>query len=160
MTVIVEVGGADAEARVGKASCHRPLLGDGIDEEAGLIAEESVALTDQMGHEEIQPPPLFEVHGDNSHTGSRNAHGIERTPAQRGIVLESPLAPVEPELVGSGVIGHEEVDSAVVVEIARGHAETVSVGAIQTGSGRDVFKRAVTPVAEEDRRCGGIVIAR
>ena len=135
-------------------------MSDGVDEETGLIAEESVALSDQVGHEKIEPAPLFEVHGNDAHSSPRNAHGIERASPQRGILLKAPLAPVQPELVGGGVIGYKEVDPAVVIEIARGDAEAIAVGAIQTGGSGDVFKRAVPPVAEEDCRGGSVVIAR
>ena len=160
MAVIVEIGDTQTETRVRKASSHRSIVSDGVDEETGLVAEESVALSDQVGHEEIEPSPLFHVHGDDAHSSSRNAHGIERAPPQRGILFKAPLAPVQPELVGGGVIGHEEVDPAVVIEIARGDAEAIAVGAIQTGGGGDVFKGAVPSVAEEDCRGGSVVIAR
>ena len=160
MAVIVEIGDTQTKTRVRKASSHRSIVSDGVDKEAGLVAEESVALSDQVGHEEIKPTPLFEVHGDDAHSSSWNAHGIERASPQRGILLKVPLAPVQPELVGGGVIGHEEVDPAVVIEIARGDAEAIAVGAIQTGGGGNVFKGAVPSVAEEHCRGGSVVIAR
>ena len=56
-------------------------MSDSVDEQTGLIAEESIALSDQVGHEEIKPTPLFEVHRDDAHSSSWNTHGIERAAA-------------------------------------------------------------------------------
>ena len=53
---------------------------------------------------------------------------LTASPRTLGAVLEGAVAPVDPERVGHGVVGDEEVDPAVAVEVGGQHAHAAAVG--------------------------------
>ena len=70
------------------------------------------------------------------------ARGVAGDAAGDADLLELHVAEVVPEVVGRRVIGDEQVDQAIFVDVGGDDAEAATVGVDDTGLGRHVDKPA------------------
>ena len=82
--------------------------------ERGVLAEE-------VGDDHVLEPVAVVVAACHPHVGLDLPLPVDGDPPGRGHVLERAVMPVAPEGIGLGVVGHEDVDPAVAVEV-RGQA--------------------------------------
>src|SRR5579862_697902 len=76
------------------------------------------------------------------------------TTGDQGLIFEGPIALVHPKLIRTHVVGDEEIYPSVVVEVGTNNSESAMRCAANLRTDRDVFKRAVAPVAEQPVRQG------
>ena len=86
----------------------------------------------------------------HAHVGLLAARLVEGGPRRVADVLERTVALVAIEVVRRGVVGDEQVEPAVVVEVEERHPEAVEAGGVgHAGPRADVGERAVAVVVEE-----------
>ena len=125
-----------------KSARAQPHLTHGIESDArpkigGVVVEDPVAevlieravLVGEIGDEQLGKPIAVDVLGIDAHP--RLGHAVDVVGGARdlGDIVERPVTAVQEQEVGVHVVGDEDVDQAVVVEIGRHDAETVAVGA-------------------------------
>ena len=93
----------------------------------------------------------------DAHAGLRLAVQIDRAAPRQRKILEPPAAVVEPQLIRRAVVGDEDVDPAVAVEVAGDDAKAVADGRAYSRPIGDVGERAVAVVVVQRRRRGQVV---
>jgi hypothetical protein len=88
-----------------------------------VVDEERASLVDQFGDDQILVAVVVEVSGVHPHVGLAFAVRTERDAGRERRVREGAIVLVDPELVLLLVVGHEQIDPAVAVEIRGGCAE-------------------------------------
>ena len=148
VVVVVEPGGAEAgvrEARSGDAGGDAAILEPAL----AVVHIQRVGFLAQMGHEQIDVAVAVEVRRVDAHAGLRRAVPVDGHAGEQGIVHETPVALVEPELVGQAVVGHVDVDAPVAVEVGGRHAQRAAPGAGDTRGLADVFETSVAQIAKQ-----------
>ena len=106
----------------------------------------------EVGDDQVQAAVAVVVAGVGAHPGADAPVGGHRHPRrQRGLREDGPALVVKEEVRGE-IVGHEQVDAAVLVEVGKHRAQPLAVGAIETRRARDVGERAVAVVAEARAR--------
>ena len=120
------------------------------EEAVAEVVEEGVGLVEEVGDEEVGRPVAVEVVGDDPHAGGRPPRAVQGDAGGHARLLEPEAAAVEEEEVGREVVGDEEVEPAVAVEVGDRQAEAAAVGGgVDPGLAADVGEGAVPVVAEE-----------
>ena len=120
----VEEGGPPAHALErpgGQAGSHAHVL----EPAAVEIAIERVVVVGEGGEHEVRAAVAVVVARVGAHAGLGARLGVDRHPAQERHALEAAVPEVPVEEVRVRVVGHEDVDEAVVVVVGRDHAEAV-----------------------------------
>ena len=95
-------------------------------------------------------PIVLVVSGSDAHVGDLAAIFIQRVAAHVTVVLECPVAFVHIEIVGRGVIGHQQVRLAVAIHIHKQSAESVvSVGIVDAQLFAHIGKGPVSVVMKQ-----------
>ena len=130
--IIVVVEEAIAEADKGNGR-----LGD-----AGLVAhvgkipvtvvlEQNVIVVGKVGVDDIETAVVQVIAGGNAHVRNLAPALVERIAAHIAVVLEGSIALVDVEIVGRGVISHQQVGLAIVIHVGKERAQSViSVGIV------------------------------
>ena len=117
-------------------------------EETEVVAKERVGLVLQVDHHQIEVAIVIRVTGHDAHARLGRTVLVQGAAAQQGLVAEPPAVHVEPELVHHRVVGHEDVDEAVLVEVAADDAEPVAERAVDAGLTGHLAEAACPLVAE------------
>ena len=106
------------------------------------------ALVDQFGDEQILVAVVVEIAGVHAHVGFSFAVRAERHAGLDGGVRERPVMLIDPELVFLLVVGHEEIEPAVAIEVGRNGPERPAERLAQAGGDRHIreFPAAQIPV--------------
>ena len=85
-------------------------------------------LVREIGDEQLGKPVAVDVLGIDSHARLGHPVDVERGPRHLRDVVERAVAAVQEQEVRVHVVGDEDVDQAVVVDVGGHHAEPVPVG--------------------------------
>ncbi len=149
----VEVG-----VEEGDAPAHRLEAGRGQARGAAHVLEEPVAqvpveglgVVGEGGEHEVQPAVVVVVAGVHPHPRLGPPLRVDGDAAQEADALEPAVPAVVVEEVGGRVVGHEEVDPAVVVVVGGEDAEAVAPRRVREAVGVGGFHEgAVAAVLEE-----------
>ena len=108
-----------------------------------------------MRDEEVVVAVAVEVPGVHAHPGLRGAVEGEGGAAIEGHLAERTVPVVQPEEVLHLVVGHEEVDPPVPVQVGGHHPQAVAALAEDPGVGGDVLEGPVPAVAHQAVGEGG-----
>ena len=89
-------------------------------------------LVEEVGHGQVEPAVAVEVSAGNAHSRQTTAASARRQARAQSLLGESAATVVVKEVVGRCIIGHEQVDLTVVVEIARDDSQAPSVAVDDT----------------------------
>ena len=146
--VVVEEEEAELERRlrrraeavdVGEVGELEPFRRVGHVERHHLIGE----VADGHGERAV----IFEVGAVDSHRASGRSRLVERDPARNAHLLEFAAAEIVKEEVRHGVVGHDQVDQAIAIDVVRRDAERLGHGGLQV-RGADLDARPFTDVGE------------
>ena len=160
MAVVVEVEQRHPEAR--EAPARRSQSGGrcGVDEETAVVSKKRVGLRVEVHDQQILIAVGVDIGRVDAHAGLRRAVLIDRHAVHQRRVRERAVALVHPEVVRRAVVGHEDVDAAVGIEVGRHDAQAVADRGLQPGTRRDVRERAVAAVVEQQVGGRRVVVAR
>src|SRR6266404_6147147 len=114
------------------------------------VAIKRVELVGKFGDEHREASAVIVIAPGHAHGAERLPFTIQRDAADHGLVRERAVAIVVIEMIGSGVIGDEQIGPAVNVVVAPGRAQSVILfGIVNAGFLRDLFKGAVAAVVIE-----------
>ena len=128
---------------------------------AWALHPEAMIFVGHVRHEQVAEPLTIDVPIRHSHIALGPKAGVTGHAAYDGLLLERAVFLVDPQVVGLGVIGHENVGPAIAVEIGTEDAEAGSWRPCQPGGDRAVFKSepfpggVATPVAVKTRDRSG-----
>ena len=155
--VVVEVEPSGPEAGIGEAGQTDERLHALLLEQPGAVVDvQGAALADELGDEQVLVTVVVEVAGIDAHVRLGFPAGPQRRPPQGRLVGEGAVAPVDPQLVLLLIVGDEDVDPAVVVEVRRRHPERRPELVGDAGLRRRVDERAVAAIAIQPVRLGAI----
>ena len=147
--VVVGVEEGDAEAQAVSAGRVQADRGRAVGEEARAeVLVERGRLAEEVGDGQVEPTVAVEVAAGDPHPCAITAAAGRR---QAGLVagfLEAQAAPIAEQEVGRPVVGDEQVDLAVLVEVGGDHAQAPAVAVDDPGFTRHVDEPAAI-VAEE-----------
>ena len=127
-SVVVDVEEGDAEAEqvaAGRGQADgRGLVGEGT---LPQVAKERGRLTIEIRHGQVGPAVAVEVAAGHAHPGLIPALRIGGDPRDLGRLLEPEAPRLSVQVIGRLVVGDEEVDAAVVVEVGGDHAQAPAV---------------------------------
>ena len=147
--VVVGVEDDDAEseqepAGPGQSDGDRPVG----EEPAAQVLEEARRLAVEVGDEQVGPAVAVEVAHGRPHAGLVGARGVAGDARRGRDLLEPQAAQVAQEVIGRRVVGDEQVDPPVVVEVRRDDPEPPAVAVDDPRLGRHVHEAAAV-VAEQ-----------
>ncbi len=119
---------------------------------AGAIAVviEHVEIVGEVRDVNVVPSIVVVVADGDAHVGLVAAAAVERRAGLVADVLESAVAEVAVHVVWPGIVGDQQVQTPVVIQIEPGDAESIEAfGVGHTGLSRGVGERAVTIVPEQ-----------
>ena len=122
--VVVKEAGAEAErvkGRLSQAASKRVVIKEPI----ALSEEERVGLLGKIGQEVVLQAIAIDVSAVDPHAGLGAAGGVEGDAGFESRVFEFAAAQVAPEEVRHRVVGDEEVDVAVGIEVGGQDAEAL-----------------------------------
>ena len=90
---------------------------------------EGAVLVGEVGDEQLGKAVAVDVLGIDAHARLGHAVDVEGGSRDLGDVVEGAVAAVQEQEVRVHVVGDEDVDQAVVVDVGRHHAEPVPVRA-------------------------------
>ena len=139
VVVGVEESRAETEA---VAAGGRQAGGGGMVGEEPLpeVVEQGGGLAVEIRDRQIEAAVAVDIAAGDAHTGLVAAAGVGRDARLVADLLEPEAALVAEQVVGRAVIGHEEVDSAVLVEIGGDDAEPAPIGVDDPRLGGDVHE--------------------
>src|SRR5207237_136361 len=108
-----------------------------------------IRFVHQVSDKNIFSAIAIKISGIDSHAGLSLSIPIQRSPCQKGFVLERAVLLVYPELIGIAVIGNVYVDPAVAIEIRSDHSQAMSKLFVQTCCYGHIFKSAVALVMKK-----------
>jgi hypothetical protein len=111
-----------------------------------LIPEERIRLAVEVHHQEIEVAIVVHIDRVDTHARFRGSVLVEGAPHRQGRLAEAAAALVQPEVIGRTVVGHEDIDAAVSVEVAGDDTEAVANRGLHSGTHGYVGKRAVAIV--------------
>ena len=115
-----------------------------------VVAVERVRLTVKVGHVEVDVAVVVVVGRVDSHTRLGLAIAVEGDTGRDGHIGEMQVAVIAEQHVGRLVVGHEQIDATIVVEVRRHDPQTVVVvGRRHTRSRRDVGETPAAVIAVE-----------
>ncbi len=122
-----------------------------VGEQAGpVVVVENVGVVGEVGDVQVVAAVVVVVSHRHPHVGLLEAQLVEGRARGVAHVLERAVAPVAIEVVGAGVVGHEQVEPAVVVEVEEGHPEAVEAAGVRhPGLPAHVGEGPVAVVVEE-----------
>ncbi len=117
---------------------------------AAVLVEREHLLID-VGDEQVLPAVLVEVGGIDAHARPRLAVGREAHLGRQADLLPLAAAAVHEQEVLHRVVGDEQVELPVVVQVGGDDAEALAEGALDVGALGDVGEGAVAVVVEQER---------
>ena len=134
----------DARARHSRGKAH---VGE---EAAAVVVVEDVVVVGEVRDVDVVASVVVVVADGHAHVGLLEAQLVEGRPRGVADVLEGAVATVAVEVVGTGVVGHEQVEPAVVVEIEEGHPEAEEAARVRhSGLRAHVGEGPVAVVVEQ-----------
>ena len=141
--------------RVGMA---RPSGGGPVAEHApAVVVIERRRFAKEVGHGQIEPAVAVVVAAGHPHARKVAAARARRQPRGHSLFGEAKAAQVAEEVVGRRVVGHEQVDLAVIVEIGRDDSQAASVRVNDARLGRNIDEPAAVVTEEMVRQRRGNV---
>jgi len=110
-------------------------------------AEQRVALQAEGGHDDVRPPIVVVILGIDTHPREAAPVVVVRDGRFQRDFDECALTGVSEKVLAHRVVGHEDVDPTVAVEIVNGDAERLSRMGADAARRRDIAERAITIVA-------------
>ena len=146
--VVVGVEEADPEAE-DIATGRRQADGGRLVAEEALaeVAEEGGRLVVEVGDRQVEPAVAVEIAASDPHPRLVGARGVARDARGLPGLLEPESAQVAEQVIGSHVVGDEQVDPAVVVEVGGDDAQPAPVAIDDPRLGRSRRRT-------DRRRCG------
>ncbi len=115
-----------------------------------VVAIEHIVVVGKGGVEETQPAVVLVVAYGDPHGCGFAAVLVQGIAGGVAVVFKGAVAFVDVEVVGGGVVGHQQVYFAVVVEVDEDRGESVvAVGIADSGFLADIGEGAVAVVVEE-----------
>src|SRR6516162_2291904 len=149
LAVIVVVEHGDTEAGVA-ASGHRDAGFIGaILESVFAVAVDIGVLAGQIGDHHIFLAAAKKVARIDPHAGMRAAIAIQSTTEGQGLVLEGAIMLIDPELVGTQIVGDKNVGPPIPVEVGAHHAQGPVKLAADSRTQRYILESTVTPIAKQ-----------
>ena len=128
-SVVVRVDQRRAEAQQVPSRLAQPDHRGAVGEQAvAEVPEEGRRLAVEVGHDQVEPAVAVEVAAGHPHPRLVAAFGVGRHARDQPDLLEPEAAEVAEQEVRRAVVGHEEVDPAVVVEVGGEHPEPPAIG--------------------------------
>ena len=125
--VIIDVEGDGAEAGLRAARGGEIRRQGAVGEQAAAeVPAQGVRLVDEVGVEQVDAAVAVEVLGDDAHAGRGLARPVVGDARRGADLLESQAPEVAEQEVRRPVVGHEEVEPAVAVEVGDGQAQAAS----------------------------------
>ena len=149
--IVVKEAGAEAErikGRLSQAASQRVVIKEPI----ALSEEERVGLLGKVGQEVVLQAISVDVAAVDPHAGLGAAGGVEGDAGLERRVFELAAAKIAPEEVRNRVVGDEEIDVAVGIEVGWQDAEALGEDPATHGDpGRagDVLESSAAPVEVE-----------
>ena len=139
--VVVGVEEGDAEAQQATAGDGQAARCGRVDEDAAAqVAVERRRLAVEVGDGQVDEPVAVEVPRGDPHAGLVDPRGIAGHAGGVADLLEPHPAEVAEQEIGRGVVGDEQVDPAVVVEVGGDHPEAAAVAVDDPGLGGDIHE--------------------
>ena len=128
LAVVVEI--AERRPEPCERTARRPQSdGHGVvDEELPLVPEERIRFAVEIHDQQIEIAVVVDVDGVDAHTGLRRAVLIERASHRERRLSKATATLVQPQMIRRAIVGDEDVDAAVAVEVAGDDAEAVADG--------------------------------
>ena len=130
-----------------------------VSEASSAVHIEGVGFTAKVRHEQVQIPVLVYIHPLYAHASFRRSVSIDRASQQESLVDVLASSLVVPEVVGCGIVGHIDVNIAVLIVVRWRNSKAVAKCSVQTGGCRPVLKVCASH-DEQGIRAGGVVVVR
>ncbi len=126
--VVVHVEERDPEAQPVAARRGQADRGGMVGElAAAQVVKQSGRLVEEVGHGQLEPAITVQVAGRDAHAGLIASVGIAGDSRDQALFLETESALVVEQIIGRPVIGDEQVNAIVVVDIDGHDAEAPAV---------------------------------
>src|SRR5271169_6180271 len=108
-----------------------------------------------MGFEDVEAAAKVAVAYADSHARLFGAVFVQSDSTHQSLFAESAVAIVDEQQAGGRVASHIDVRPAILVEVGRGHGQSVTVdGLLDSGCFADFFELTLAVVAEKRTRAG------
>src|ERR1051326_362370 len=94
----------------------------------------------------MRPAAAVIIGGIGAHGPARHSIFAVGYAGGHAFLMESAVAQIAIELVGLGIVGHEEVGPAIAIEIEHGHAEGLAGGIAEPGALAGFLEASATEV--------------
>ena len=148
-TVVIDVRKRDAEAQKRTAerlqTDYRGLIDEATSAE---VTKEGCGLAEEVGNSQVEPPITIEVAARDSHPRFVQTVRAGGYPSDFAGLLEPKPPPVVEQVVGRHIIGDEQIDFVVVVQIGRDDPQPAAVGINEARLARHIDKPPIV-IAED-----------
>ena len=147
--VVVKV--VERDPKPGKRTSHDGKTGSGgrVLKIMPFITKERIRLISEIHHEQIGIAIIIDIRHSDAHACLGLTIAIHGTAQQHRLIVEDAVALVDPELVVDAVVGDEDIDPAVAVEVSACDTQAVAVGAIEPSLDGDIGEGPVAVVVVE-----------
>src|SRR5215469_12738050 len=95
-----------------------------------MVVIKGVVVLGEVRHKKIEPAIVVVVPDRDPHVGLRSAIGTQGTAGFEGNLLKPAVPLISPEVVGHGVVRHEDIRPSVVVKIEPYHSQAIAFDAV------------------------------
>src|SRR5712691_11651048 len=142
--IVVEIEPGRAEARVWQAGKPDALTGGLFFETAGSVVHEKiVSLAGERGDEQVFVAVVVEIARIDTHAALGFTVSAEGRARDECRIREGAVVPIDPQLVRLAVVGDEDVDPAVAIEVGGRDAERRAELTSHARRSRDVGEGSV-----------------
>ena len=149
IVVVVDKAVAPADKRNGHF-CDPCLVGDFGKAAFPIVVVERLVVVGEIGDQQVDQAVVHVVAYGQAHGCDLAALVVQRKAGDIALIFKRAVALINVEVVGLGVVGHQQIDFAVVIYIHKDRSESV-VGVLVGDAGflANVCKGSVAIVVEE-----------
>src|ERR1039457_4481128 len=148
LAIVVKVGKAAGPPEVPPGSRQNAGRQGDLIEEAGFeLPEQGEIIVEKCGRQKAKPTLVIEVADSHSHVRLRLPPGVDGNSALQRALLERAVSLIEEQEIRVGVVRHEQVDLAILIEVVKHGSETMRKSSLaEAGPIRDIREGAVAVV--------------
>ena len=151
--VVVRIERSEPKTENKASGCGKPSSSRPVTEQSlAMVVIERRRFAKEVGHGQIEPAVPVIVAAGHAHPRQVAAGGARRQPRRHALLDEAKAATVVEERVGRGIVGHEQINLAVLVEVGRDDSQAPTLGVEDACLGSDINKPAAV-VAEDMVLC-------
>src|SRR5215469_8452348 len=149
MAVIIVVQHGDAKSRVASRGEGDAALVGAILEPTLPVCVNVGVLASEIRDHQVLLSVAEQITRIDAHARVRTSIAIQGATEGQGFVFESAVMLIDPELVGTQIVGDEDIGPAIAVEVGAYHSQGAIELTADSGTYRYVLEGAVAAVAKE-----------